>query len=125
MPDNRTLGPILLVDDEADIRDALGELLTAEGFSVVTASNGHEAMLWLAERRPPSCVVILDLMMPVMNGSEFQLQKQTDPALSPYPVIIITASSRAQQLERTPVIKACLAKPIEMERLLLALDSCA
>jgi CheY-like chemotaxis protein len=116
--------PILLVDDDADIREALGETLRDEGYSVIAAPNGLEAMLWLAERQPPSCVVLLDLMMPVMDGSEFLQKKQTDPALSTHPVIIITASIRAVQFERTPDIKACIAKPIEMDQLLIALDSC-
>lgn len=121
----RTTPPILLVDDEVDIRDALGELLRDEGFSVVTAPNGHEAMLWLAERRPPSCVVVLDLMMPVMNGTEFLQKKQDDPAIARHPVIIITASARALQFDQTPDVKACISKPIEMDRLLAALDAYA
>jgi CheY-like chemotaxis protein len=121
----RTTRPILLVDDEVDIRDALGELLRDEGFTVVTAPNGHEAMLWLAERRPPSCVVLLDLMMPVMNGTEFLQKKQGDPAISTHPVIIVTASIAALQIAPTPDIKACISKPIEMDQLWDALDSCA
>ena len=121
----RTAPPVLLVDDDVDIRDALGELLRDEGFSVVTAPNGQEAMLWLAERRPPACVVLLDLMMPVMNGTEFLQKKQGDPAISTHPVIIVTASIAALQIGRTPDVKACISKPIEMDQLLAALDSCA
>ncbi len=63
--------------------------------------------------------------MPVMDGSEFLERKQTDPGLSPYPVIIITAFVTASRLDRTPDVKACLAKPIQVPELLAALELCA
>ena len=115
---------ILLIDDDEGIRDALGELLRDEGFTVETAANGLEAMRWLADHRPASCVLLLDLMMPVMDGGEFLGRKQADPLVSPYPVVIITASANANGFDRTPDVKACLSKPIEMPELLAAIESC-
>lgn len=122
---NPTQFSVLLIDDDEGIRDALGELLRDEGFVVETAANGLEAMQWLAERRPASCVLVLDLMMPVMDGTEFLERKQADPLVSSYPVVIITASARARHVARTPDVRACLSKPIEMAALLAALASCA
>lgn len=116
---------VLLIDDDEGIRDALGELLRDEGFAVDTAANGLEAMRWLIEHRPPSCALLLDLMMPVMDGAEFLERKQTDPVVSPYPVVVITASARPMSFEGTPDVKAWLSKPIEMRQLLAALELCA
>jgi CheY-like chemotaxis protein len=116
---------ILLIDDDEGIREALGELLREEGYDVDTAANGLEAMRWLTEHRPSSCVLLLDLMMPVMSGGEFLGRKQTDPLVSPYPVVIITASANANGFDRTPDVKACLSKPIEMPELLAAIERCA
>ena len=112
---------ILLVDDDADIREALGEMLRDEGFVVATAQHGREAMSWLRERRLPSCAIILDLMMPVMDGNEFLLAKRTDPGLIALPVVVVTASARALHVQQTPDVKACLSKPIDFDRLLIAL----
>jgi CheY-like chemotaxis protein len=114
---------ILLVDDDEDIRDALGELLRDEGFSVATAQNGLEAINWLRESPSVSCVVLLDLMMPVMDGNEFLRVKQADPALSPLPVVVISASKGRLSLDM-PGVVAVVAKPIEIPLLMAALASC-
>jgi CheY-like chemotaxis protein len=116
---------ILLVDDDEAIRDSLGEFLREQGFSVATAANGSDAIRWLHERRPPSCVVLLDLMMPVMDGNEFLCAKQADAALSTIPVVIITAAGRSPETVRTPDIKDYVSKPFELPRLIAAIESCA
>jgi len=116
---------ILLVDDDEGIREALGELLRDEGFEVTTAQDGLEAIRWLEGRRPSTCIVLLDLMMPVMDGGTFLKKKQTEPSFARYPVVIITASTNASAFDRTPDVKACLAKPIEVPDLFAALESCA
>jgi CheY-like chemotaxis protein len=113
--------PILLVDDDADIREALSETLRDEGFVVSTAGNGQEAICWLRDQRPASCVILLDLMMPVMDGSAFLREKRADPALVGFPVVLVTASAAVPQAQWTPDVRACLGKPIEMERLLAAI----
>jgi CheY-like chemotaxis protein len=117
--------PVLLIDDDPAIRDALCEFLQDEGFTVATAANGREAMHWLTECRPASCVVLLDLMMPNVSGSEFLEQKQLDPLVSSYPVVVISASARTAQFGRTPDVRACISKPFEMPELFAALESCA
>ena len=114
---------ILLVDDDEDIRDALSETLREEGFVVVTAEGGREAIRWLREQRPSSCVILLDFRMPVMDGNAFLREKRTDPALVTFPVVLMSASPGA--VEWTPDLKACIGKPIEMERLLAAIRPAA
>jgi CheY-like chemotaxis protein len=119
-----TLGTrILIVDDDADIRDGLSELLSDEGFEVATASNGQAAMDWLRYRRPESCVILLDLMMPVMDGRTFLRAKQSDPALSMLPVVIITAGP--PEFDQTPDVRGCITKPIDLPILFNALAACS
>lgn len=109
---------ILLVDDNQPIREALSELLLAEGHEVRCASDGAEALQCLPELRPPS-VVLLDLMMPGMNGWEVLLRTSRDPALAKLPIVVITAS---KQREPPMGARALLPKPIDMKRLLALLD---
>ena len=115
--------PILIVDDDEGIRDALGEMLGDEGYPVATAANGEEAMAWLRRERPRSCIVLLDLMMPVMDGDEFLRLKRSDPELAGLPVIIVTASGRP--VDPKPGIRAYIQKPIEMPLLMAAIEACA
>jgi CheY-like chemotaxis protein len=85
----RTGGWILIVDDDADSRETLGALLELEGYRAVGAANGQEALDRLAGSEPP-CIILLDLMMPRMNGWEFRERQQQDPRLSNIPVAIMT-----------------------------------
>ena len=101
-----------MVDDEADAREALAELLEQYGYSVISAANGRQALDYLHNSAPPA-VVILDLMMPVMNGWEFLEQQSRDPALLDIPVIVLTATPPQHQLRA----KAILQKPIEFDSL--------
>jgi CheY-like chemotaxis protein len=115
---------VLLVEDDQSIRDALSELLRDEGFSVATAANGVEALSWLRAERPKSCVVLLDLMMPVMDGSEFLRVKRADATLTRVPVLILTAAGASVQIDQMADIKGRISKPIELPDLMAALASC-
>ena len=94
--DQRETGPILLVDDEPYILRSLGYLLTREGYTVETVSNGEEALARVRELRPP--LVFLDIMMPRMNGYEVCAQIKQDPALADTYVIMLSA--KGQQVDR-------------------------
>jgi DNA-binding response OmpR family regulator len=89
-------GPILLVDDEPYILRSLSYLLTREGFTVETASNGEEGLARLRQLRPP--LVFLDIMMPRMNGYEVCEQIKQDPAIASTYVIMLSA--KGQQIDR-------------------------
>jgi CheY-like chemotaxis protein len=114
---------ILIVDDDQAIRDALSEMLLDEGYPVATAANGMEAIAWLRTQQPRTCMVLLDLMMPVMDGVEFLRAKKDDPALRAIPVIVVTAAGRGFALDRTPDVKNTILKPIDLPELMAALES--
>jgi CheY-like chemotaxis protein len=107
---------ILVVDDDADIREALREALALEGYRVAVAANGREAWEWLQSSAAPS-LVLLDLMMPVMDGGELLGLVRGDDRLRGIPVILVTAfgSLAAAFASRS---QACLAKPLDLEDLM-------
>ncbi|MGB7624366.1 MAG: response regulator [Terriglobia bacterium] len=83
------MAEILIIDDEPAVRDVLGEVLRGAGYEVSTASNGAEALSHMRNKGAPS-LILLDLMMPVMNGWEFRSEQLKDPALCSVPTIILT-----------------------------------
>jgi CheY-like chemotaxis protein len=87
------MGQILLIEDERDLRETLKLFLELEGFRVAAAQNGREGLDLLDESGPP-CLIVLDLMMPVMNGWEFleALKQEHQAVLSDTPMVVITAS---------------------------------
>jgi CheY-like chemotaxis protein len=106
---------VLIVEDDRDTREMLGHFLELEGFAVHTAANGELALKALQGDRP--CVILLDLMMPVMNGWQFRQAQQSDPGLSDIPVVVVTAAGSRDDI---PWINAdgWLSKPVDFERLL-------
>jgi two-component system, sensor histidine kinase and response regulator len=107
---------ILIVDDEADIRDSLEEFFVEEGYAVKTAADGAQALALLQGGELP-CVVILDLLMPVLDGSEMYERMRADPKLRTVPVIISTSDPR-----RAPPGVLTLKKPVSLARLLSAVE---
>ena len=106
---------ILVVDDDADIRDALSSLLEELGYETLCAANGREALERL--RRPdakPPGLILLDLMMPVMDGFQFIREQRKDPDLAAIPVVVVTAGSENAVQGVLEVLK----KPVRAERLL-------
>ena len=106
---------VLVVDDERDIREAVAEVLKDEGYAVVDATDGAEAIRQLRAHHP--AVVLLDLMMPGMNGWEFCAARRNEPPeLSQIPVIVISALGRVSGLDA----QAFLQKPFELDALVSA-----
>lgn len=112
---------ILVVDDDTDIRDSLLELLEFEGYSVIGAANGKEALDQLRRRLP--AVVLLDLMMPVMDGFEFRREQLADPQLSGVPVVIVSAGGRCAQAAKELGAMGCVQKPLDVPTLLRVIRS--
>lgn len=105
---------ILVVDDDPDIREALSSVLEEEGYRVATATNGREALDWLHRSEPP-CILLLDLMMPVMNGWEFIEQLKTEGGrLASTPVCVVSAFADRAPAEAVAVLR----KPLEVDALL-------
>jgi CheY-like chemotaxis protein len=117
MPEQDARKRVLLVEDDRDVREALMQVLEFEGYDVASAENGLEAMERLRGHAPPS-VILLDLMMPVMDGRQFRAAQLQDPALAGIPVIVISADGQVEQKIAGLGIAAYLRKPIEVEDLL-------
>jgi CheY-like chemotaxis protein len=118
-----TGGYVLVVDDDADIRGALAEILAADyGHNIKTASDGREALDVIGGGPPPS-LVLVDLMMPRMNGRAFIAHANGQPTLSSIPFCLMTASSRWDpEVARVASIVArdfpVLRKPFDMHELM-------
>ncbi len=108
---------LLLVEDDAELRQSLCDLLTDAGYDVECAENGRVALTFL-EDSPPPCLVLLDLMMPVMNGWEFRDAQSRNAKISDIPVVILTADGRADMKAETLRAAGYLRKPIQVDRLL-------
>jgi CheY-like chemotaxis protein len=106
---------ILVVDDDADIREVLSEVLEESGHQVVTATNGLEALEILRTGLAP-CMVFLDLMMPVMDGYLFMEERRNDPTLALIPVAVITAGRQIDfdRLHGATVVPKPLRLPVLM-----------
>ncbi len=112
---------ILLVDDDDDLRAAIVVLLEAQGYKVREARNGKEALGILAEMTTP-CLILLDFLMPVMNGVEFLRAVAEDHRLAPIPVVMV-AGVKADPA--TPGIRRFIRKPFSPDLLIAAVrDYC-
>jgi CheY-like chemotaxis protein len=112
-------GAILIVDDDNDVRSALSELLEEEGFAVEGAHNGREALARLRAGGAHPAVILLDLMMPGMDGWDFRSEQMRDPKLAAVPVVIVSASGFSLESIRTQFRPAAyVEKPIERKTLL-------
>jgi CheY-like chemotaxis protein len=111
---------VLVVDDDKDIRESITEILEDEGYPVALASNGCEALKRLRAGSDSSrpCVILLDLMMPIMDGGQFITEQMSDPSLSGIPVVVVTADGRAAQKAAALGAANGLAKPIRIDELL-------
>ena len=104
---------ILLIEDEVDIRNILKDVLEWEGYCVYTASNGKEGMEILPEI-PAPCLILLDLMMPVMNGWEFADALETDRAYADIPIVTLSAFSDPEKRIRAA---GSIKKPVDLDAL--------
>jgi CheY-like chemotaxis protein len=107
---------ILVVEDDPDIRVLMATWLGSAGYVVYTANNGYEALTVL-ERVVP-CVMVVDLMMPVMDGAVLRRHQQEMAAVSSVPFILVSAELDAERVARELDIAEVVAKPFEAERLL-------
>jgi CheY-like chemotaxis protein len=110
-------GYILVVDDDRDIRDSLVELLVEHGYPAIGAGNGVEALEILRTSESPPSLILLDLMMPVMDGREFRERQVENPAWSAIPVIVISAYSDVDRQARALALDH-LRKPLAMRPLM-------
>lgn len=108
---------ILIVDDDFAIRDSLSQLLEGEGFSVTAVSDGQEALSYLFQSSEYPCLILLDLMMPGINGWEFRRQQKQNPAFASIPVAIISADRNLKAQATTLEAQGYIDKPIDVDAL--------
>jgi CheY-like chemotaxis protein len=107
-------GVVMIVEDDDDTREAMSEAIGILGYRTVTATNGREALSMLRGRDASvPCVIVLDLMMPEMDGWELSAELKTDPVLASIPIVIVTADVNASR--HTAAGEAMfLQKPVEL-----------
>jgi CheY-like chemotaxis protein len=109
-----------LVDDDDDMLTALQQFLTDAGFAVHTARHGQEALALLGHIEPPG-LILLDLMMPVMDGKQFLVERSRFPALARIPLVIMSAWTRDWDGDALGV-DAVVTKPINPEKLVALVE---
>jgi CheY-like chemotaxis protein len=108
--------PVLVVDDDRDIREAIRDTVSDGGYEVAEATNGVDALEYLRSHPPPP-LILLDWNMAPMNGSEFMDEVLKDPALSVIPVVLLTADGRAFEKAKTKGFVGWLRKPVSLDAL--------
>jgi CheY-like chemotaxis protein len=106
---------VLVVDDEAEARDFLSQILEFEGFEVRSFPNGAEAWSYLVGAEEP-CLIILDLRMPVMNGPQFRAAMLKDARLASIPVVVVTALEPPAAVDLSAV--RVFRKPVDVDALI-------
>ncbi|HEY0477821.1 MAG TPA: response regulator [Kofleriaceae bacterium] len=110
---------VLVVDDDRDIRDSLVELLQDQGYQAAGAANGLEALEVMRTGQELPCVILLDLMMPMMDGWEFREAQLKNPAWTQIPVIVISAYGDLDAKARALAVEH-LRKPLALRTLMEA-----
>lgn len=109
-------GQVLVIDDEPTIRETVALALGSEDIPVQVAGDGAEALRILRDGYRPD-VILLDLMMPGMNGWEFRREQQADPAIADIPVVVFSGAGEADLHARQMGAHASLSKPVTLEML--------
>jgi CheY-like chemotaxis protein len=114
---------VLVVDDNRDVRESVGDLLDAAGFEVECADGGRTALAYLHDHGGPDAVdvILLDYALGDMTAVDFLAKKAREPALAPIPIVFLTGDGRASSFAAASG-HDCLGKPTEVDDLLAALD---
>jgi CheY-like chemotaxis protein len=119
--EGRTVRRVMLVDDDEDIRTVLSEALQDAGYDVRCAASGREALTQLRGGYRPG-LILLDLMMPVMDGWQFRDEQLGQAEIASIPVVVISAVNPGKQLPRGTTL---LRKPFDLDVMLATVDSLA
>lgn len=113
------MNPVLIVEDNDEVREVLAEMLGAEGAEVASAADGAEGFARL-NAFPRPCLVLLDFKMPVMDGIEFLRRRNADPELARIPVIMLTGTSELAGRETELNFQGFVRKPFDPDLLMEA-----
>jgi CheY-like chemotaxis protein len=117
MPDRNHDGYVLIVDDDEDIGETISLILGTRGYRTSVARDGAEA-LQLMQTQPLPEVVLLDMMMPGMNGEDFRAAQLKDARIANVPVVLMTGDGRAQEKAARLGVSRFLRKPIAINDLI-------
>ena len=113
--------PVLVVEDDDDVRDAVAASLRDEGYDVAEAENGRLALEWLQSNADP-CLVLLDLWMPVMTGMELHAVMSQDPRLAAVRLVVVSAAGDAKAQAQQMGAIGFLRKPLDLHDLLATVE---
>jgi CheY-like chemotaxis protein len=116
-----SVAPVLMVDDNEDLRDAVAFMLVHNGWKVACASDGQEALALLRGGLRP-CLILLDLYMPAMDGFAFRAEQMADPEVASIPTIVLSGAYDAQRAGVVMSAAATFVKPCDPEALLSAIE---
>jgi CheY-like chemotaxis protein len=124
MADTRTAHRcwILIVDDDADVRELLRVALETEGYRVACVANGRDALDHLRSHAE-TCIILLDLLLPVMDGRQFRKAQLRDRSLAWIPVVVMSGSADPEQSARELGARRLVRKPLDLDEVKLALSS--
>jgi CheY-like chemotaxis protein len=114
---------ILLVEDDSEIRECLAEFLRDEGYKVEAAENGSVALNHLRSGQPLPSLILLDLMMPIMDGFQFREQQMLDHELATIPTAMLSAHGQVHAKAGSLGLAEILRKPIELDDLLRIVET--
>ena len=109
--------PILLVEDNADVREAMSHILELNGYRVVSAGDGQEALSHLRSGLEPA-LILLDLRMPGKDGWQFRSEQMQDPKLASFPVIVYSGDGRVKENATAMGVAAYFPKPVNVPLML-------
>lgn len=105
---------VLIVDDDEDIRELLRVALTTDGYRVASVPNGREALHYLRSH-VETCVIVLDLVLPVMDGAQFRRVQLQDRALAWIPIVVMSATLDVDRRARELGARHVLHKPVNLD----------
>jgi CheY-like chemotaxis protein len=112
----------MIVEDDDNIRESLVEFLEQHGYQALEAVDGRDALDKLAAAKPPPCAILLDLMMPIMDGQGFREEQLRDPVLSAIPVVVVSAYRDVDERTQGLAVASHLKKPLDLTELLRVLE---
>ena len=118
---SRPEAPVLVVEDEKDVRDTMIAALESDGYAAVGAENGEAAFVLLRGGLRP-CMILLDLGMPVMDGEQFRTEQVRHEGFAMIPVIVFSGRPEAEEVANSLCAVAALRKPVNLDRLLHLLE---
>ena len=119
--DSMAAHQVLVVEDNTDVRETLMELLESHGYQALGAEHGQEALDKIQNLPEPPCMIVLDLMMPVMDGRAFRQEQLKDPKMSQIPVVVVSAYDSIPYRKELDA-SAYLRKPLDLRELLRLVD---